>query len=140
MKDFVIDANILMSMLISGKASYKPILAYYNFILPDFVLIEVETHKEVLKNKTRLNESQFLTWTYSVFSNLTILPNYVLSLESLQKAYKLLEKIDPKDTTYVALAMQLDLVLLTRDVPLYEGLRKQGFRKVMLFENFLKTI
>jgi predicted nucleic acid-binding protein len=45
----------------------------------------------------------------------------------------LLDKIDLKDAIYVALAMQLDLPLLTRDNPLYEGLRKQGFRKVMLF-------
>lgn len=138
--DFVIDANILMGMLISGKASYKPLLSYYNFILPDFVLVEVEKHKEVLKNKTKMQEYDFLQWSYFVFSKLTILPNYTLSQESLEKAEKLLEKIDIKDITHIALAMQLDLVFLTRDKPLYEGLRKQKFKKVILFEDFLQTL
>jgi predicted nucleic acid-binding protein len=138
--DFVIDANILMSILISGKASYRPLLTYYNFILPDFVLVELEKHKEVLKNKTKMQEEEFLQWSYFVFSQLTILPNYTLSKESLEKSEKLLEKIDLKDVTYVALAMQLDLTLLTRDKPLYEGLRKQKFKKVVLFEDFLQTL
>jgi hypothetical protein len=44
MTDFVIDANVLMSILISGKAGYRPILTFNNFILPDFALIEVEKY------------------------------------------------------------------------------------------------
>jgi predicted nucleic acid-binding protein len=75
-----------------------------------------------------------------VFSNLTILPQYVLEQEIVEKSQTLLEKIDLKDITYVALAMQLDLPLLTRDNSLYEGLRKQGFRKAILFEDFLQTL
>ncbi len=75
-----------------------------------------------------------------MFSQLTILPQYVLYEESLEKSKKLLDKIDLKDLSYVALAMQLDLPLLTRDNLLYEGLRKQGFRKVILFEDFLRSL
>ncbi len=60
MTDFVIDANILMSILISGKASYKPLLTYYNFVLPDFVLIEVEKYKHILKSKTKMQNDEFL--------------------------------------------------------------------------------
>jgi predicted nucleic acid-binding protein len=140
MTDFVIDANILMSILISGKASYKPLLTYYNFILPDFVLVEVEKYKNILRTKTKMQDDEFLQWTYFVFSQITILPQYALNEESIEKSKKLLDKIDFKDVTYVALAMQLDLPLLTRDNLLYEGLRKQGFRKVMLFEDFLRTL
>ena len=140
MKDFVIDANVLMSILISGKASYRPLLTYHNFILPDFVLVELEKYKSVLKSRTKMQGDEFLQWTYFVFSQLTILPQYVLHQESLEKSKQLLEKIDLKDSAYVALAMQLDLPLLTRDNPLYEGLRKQGFRRIVLFEDFLRTL
>ncbi len=140
MTDFVIDANVLISTLISGKASYRPLLIYHNFILPDFALMELDKYKNVLKAKTKMQEEEFLQWTYFVFSQLTILPQYVLGHESLEKSKQLLEKIDLKDSAYVALAMQLDLPLLTRDNPLFEGLRKQGFRKVMLFEDFLRTL
>lgn len=140
MIDFVIDANILMSILISGKAGYRPILIHYNFIMPDFVLVEIDKYKDILKSKTKMQEDEFSKWSYFVFSEIMILPQYILAQESLDKAEKLLEKIDLKDVTYVALAMQLDLVLLTRDIPLYEGLRKKGFRKIMLFDDFLRNI
>lgn len=140
MTDFVIDANVLMSILISGKAGYRPILTFHNFILPDFALIEVEKYKDILKDKTKMSEIQFTDWTYFVFAQLTILPQYVLEQNILVKSERLLEKIDLKDISYVALAMQLDLLLLTRDNSLCQGLRKQRFRKVILFEDFLQTL
>lgn len=140
MRDFVIDANILMSILISGKASYRPILSYFHFILPEFVLIEIEKYKTVIFQKTKMQEDDLLQWTHFVFSNITILPYYIFSYESLNNANALLKTIDLKDTSYVALGMQLDLILLTRDKPLFTGLKKQGYRKVMLFEDFLKSV
>ncbi len=139
MTDFVIDANVLMSMLISGKAIYRPILSTFNFVLPDFALVELEKYNEALKRKTRMNEAELTRWTYFVFSQVNFLPHYVLSTQFIEKAEKLLVDIDLKDTSYVAFAMQLDLVLLTRDVFLYKGLRKKGFRSVMLFEGFLRA-
>lgn len=127
-------------MLISGKADYRPILAFFHFMLPDFVLVEVEKYSEVIKSKSRLNETELVQWTYFVFSQLTILPQYILQRESLVKAESLLKDVDPKDVAYVALAMQLNLPLLTRDKALYHGLRKQGFRNVQMFEDFLGRI
>jgi predicted nucleic acid-binding protein len=104
------------------------------------VLVEVEKYKHILRTKTKMQYDEFLQWTYFVFSQITILPQYTLNEESLEKSKKLPDKMDLKDATYVALAMQLDLPLLTRDNSLYEGLRKQGFKKVVLFEDFLRTL
>lgn len=140
MTDFVVDANVLMSILISGKASYRPILTYYRFILPDFVLVEVDKYQNTLFQTTKMDEDELRRWTYFVFSQITILPNYILTKESLDKTNELLKNIDLKDTSYVALSMQLDLVLLTRDKPLLTGLRKQGYRKVRAFEDLLRAI
>ncbi|MFN3561227.1 MAG: PIN domain-containing protein [Chloroherpetonaceae bacterium] len=140
MTDFVVDANVLMSILISGKASYRPILTFNHFILPDFALIEVENYQDTLKRKTKMSETQFIQWSYFVFAQITVLPRYVLAQDILIKSRRLLEKIDLKDISYVALAMQLNVILLTRDNLLHEGLRRQGFRKVLLFDDFLRTL
>ncbi len=43
-----------MSILISGKAIYKPLLNYYNFILPDFALVEIDKYKETIFEKTKM--------------------------------------------------------------------------------------
>lgn len=140
MRDYVLDANVLMGILISGKADYRPLLAFFNFILPDFVMVELEKYSGVIKSKSNLNESELLQWTYFVFSQLTVLPRYALQHESLAKAEELLKYVDLKDIAYVGLSMQLDLPLLTRDKLLYHGLRKRGFRNVQMFEDFLKNM
>ena len=48
--------------------------------------------------------------------------------------------IDTKDVDYLALAIQLGQVLLTRDKPLYSGLRREGFRQIMMFDEFLSGV
>ena len=139
MIDFVLDANVLMGILISGKSGQKPILTLNNFILPDFAFIEVDKYKDILLTKTKMSNAQFVDWTYFVFSEVTFLPHYVLEKDILHKTEMLLNTIDLNDTAYVALAMQLELPLLTRDKILFEGLKKQGFRKVLLFKDFLNS-
>ena len=55
-----------------------------------------------------------------------------LRLKRRQIAHELLT--DPDD---IDLSISLDIPLLTRDKPLYTGLRKKGFRNVLLFNEFL---
>ncbi|MEM1122074.1 MAG: PIN domain-containing protein, partial [Bacteroidota bacterium] len=138
--DYVIDANILMGMLISGKSSYKTLLDYYNFILPDFALVEIDKYKATIYKKSKLSNYQLRTFAYQIFSKITFIPEFILTEEAKQKAVTLTSNIDIKDTAYVALALQLDLVLLSRDKPLVKGLKKKGFRKVQLFDEFLNSI
>ena len=64
MRDYMMDANILMSILISGRSDYRPLLTYYNFLLPEFVLVEIEKYSHIIKKKSRRNEQEFLLWTY----------------------------------------------------------------------------
>ena len=53
-----------------------------------------------------------------------------LRLKRRQIAHELLPDLN-------ALSISLDIPLLTRDKPLYTGLRKKGFRNVLLFNEFL---
>ena len=121
-------------------SSYKPILEFYAFYLPEFVLVEVEKYKSQLLLRTKMTEDEFFKWSILVFSKITVLPNYILSTESLEKSNLLLNDIDIKDTAYLALAIQLDLPLLTRDMPLATGLKKKGFRRIIMFDDFLRSI
>ena len=140
MSTFVIDANVVIGMLISAKAFYRPPLVYHDFVLPVFALEEIERYAEVVKKKTILQPTEFFEWSYFVFSQLTFLPQYMISPASMAKAEKLLAKIDVEDVNYLALALELKVELLTRDKPLYTGLRKQRFRKVKMFDEFSENI
>ncbi|MDZ7899006.1 MAG: PIN domain-containing protein [Arcicella sp.] len=139
MRDFILDANVLMSMLISGKAVYKSLLKEYTFFSSDFAFIEIEKYKFVIQNKTKNDTENFRNFSYYLFSHVHFIPTYLIEDDVKQKALKLVEDVDIKDVAYVALSIQLDLPLLTRDIPLYEGLRKKGYRNVQLFDVFLRN-
>lgn len=128
MRDYIIDANVLMSIIISGKAIYKPLLDYYNFIIPEFALVEIDKYRNLIFEKSKMQSNELITYSYSVFSSITILPNYVMDDEIMKTAIELVKEVDIKDVSYVSLAMQLDLVLLTRDKSLIEGIRKKKFK------------
>jgi len=44
--DYVLDANIIISLLIGGKATTYDFLQVYNFYSPDFVFNELDAYSE----------------------------------------------------------------------------------------------
>jgi predicted nucleic acid-binding protein len=139
MKDYILDANVLMSMLISGKSFYKILLKEYTFLSSDFAFVEIEKYEDAIRNKTKIDKENFRQFSYFLFSHVHFIPTLLIEEGAKSKAKILVQDIDPKDVAYVALAIQLNLTLLTRDIKLYDGLRKKGFRNVQLFESFLKN-
>lgn len=139
MKTYIVDANVLMSILISGKAVYRNLLKEYVFLSSDFALIEIDKYQKVILQKAKLDNDSFKHFSYFVFSNVHFLPSYVIDENVKQKAIALVNDVDIKDVAYVALSMQLDITLLTRDQVLHDGLRKKGFRKIQMFDYFLKN-
>lgn len=140
MIDYILDANVIISALISGKADTKALFQYYNFSSPEFLFNELDTHKNVILSKTRFDTQDLNAFTISIFKNLNVLPHFVLSTESLEKSHNFTKNVDTKDLYYVALAIELNQILLTRDKPLERELRKQGFRKVMMFDMFIEQL
>lgn len=139
MQEFVVDANVLISILISGKSSYKLILTYLDLFTPDFALEEIEKYKSVIFEKSKLKPDELRQFTFHVFNQIAVVPSFAISDEAILKATELAHDIDVKDASYLALSIQLDLVLLTRDKKLIQGLKRKGFRKIMLFEDLLAS-
>ena len=129
-----------MSILISGKSQYINMLSLYDFILPEFAFVELNLYKDVVIKKTKLDKIQFRQYAYTVFSQIKFVPTFIQQEKSIEQATKLCENVDVKDVSYVSLSIDTDLDLLTRDEKLYKGLRKQGFKQIELFENFLNNI
>lgn len=140
MKEYVIDANILFSAMVSGKEIYKSLFTMNKFYVPDFAFSEMEEHKKTIITKTKLKNPQKLKdFTVLLFSNLVVIPNFVITEKSMRSAYELCRNIDEKDTIYVALAIELNKPLLTRDKSLYNGLVNKGFKLVFMFDNIFNN-
>ena len=58
MPEYIIDTNVIMSMLISGKAHYRTILSFYKFYLPEFSLSELDEYKHLIFLKTKFSEEE----------------------------------------------------------------------------------
>jgi len=139
MKKYVLDANVLMSALISGKQIYLSIFERIQFFVPDFIITEIEKYKFLILEKTKLKTSEFNEFANKLFQNLSIIPSSYISEENINYAMNLCMDIDEKDTMYVALSLQMSITLVTRDIPLFKGLKKKGFKKKCWLEQILES-
>ncbi len=135
----VLDSNILFSALISGKDIYLDILQKIRAYTPDFIFIEISKYEERIIKKTKL-QKEFSQFVKELFSEIIVFPKIAISNESFEKAYELCIDVDPKDTPYIALSIELDIPLWTNDKKLVEGLRKKGFIKVLMADEIFQLL
>ncbi len=135
---FVFDANILMAILIGGRSFHKVILETLDVMTPDFALIEIDKYSSVIIQKSKLDWLSHVQYAHFVFSAITVIPGYLIDNESIERANRLIRDTDPKDISYLALAIQNDSILVTRDKPIVEAARRKGFRRIMLFDEFIR--
>jgi predicted nucleic acid-binding protein len=137
MNTYIIDANVLFSSLITGN---KQILAYFaanQMFMPDFAFQELQEHQEMVLKKTKLSRQELRDFSIQLLNQITVIPNLLITTQSYYQAFSLCRDIDPKDLTYVALAIEFDYPLLTRDKPLATGLRANGFTNVVLLDELI---
>ena len=135
---FVFDANILMAVLIGGRAFHRVIFETFDVIAPDFALTEIDKYSSLIVSKAKLTWAEHSQYAQSIFANVSIVPRYLIEAESISKATQLIGETDPKDISYVALAIQTNTILVTRDKPIVEVARRRGFRRILLFDEFLR--
>lgn len=139
MNRYVIDANILFNAIISSKRLYLEIIKNYDLYAPDFALKEIEKYEEFIFKKTKIGKRELNLFLIKLFQGITILPSILIEKESKQKALALCKDIDEKDIPYVALAIELNIPLITNDKKLYKGLKKKNFSHVILFEDVVRN-
>ena len=131
--DLVIDANILFAALIRRNINYNLIfLDDITLYAPEFIFAEIEKHKEEILRKSEQNEENFLKLV-------SILKRYIkfVPLNELKNFIKKAEEISPDtaDTSYIALALKLNIPIWSNDKDLKE---KQNIIKVYSTEELIK--
>ncbi len=138
MNQFITDANVIFSCLISGREQYLHIVTENKFYLPDFALTEIQIYQELITRKSPMAGQRLRDYTLHLFEKLIIVPNFLISTQNYYQAFILCKDIDEKDTVYVALSLEFGYPLLTKDVELTLGLRQKGFENVILLSEFLE--
>ncbi len=105
----VLDTNIIISALINKKSTVRDILLTdkITFYLPELVLAELLKHQELLCKKSGLSKSEVFFTIFYLLSKVEIVKKEAFS-ENLEKARNIMEKIDIKDSEFVALALSIE--------------------------------
>ncbi len=126
----VVDTNLVFSALIPKSSKIREIFFESNltFYSPDFLITEINTHKDKLLKHSKLTESEFYLYFNGLFERIKFIPIDFIGTESRQKAYDLCKDVDIKDTPFIALAIDPDIPMWTGDKKLKEGLRLKGYQ------------
>ena len=137
MKRFIIDANVLFSMFIGGREEYLRLIKRVKFLTPDYAMNELQEHQEIILSKTKLEKTELANYTLDILNDILVVPNFLITTQSYLQAYNWCKDIDLDDMVYIALSIEFDTCLVTRDMILYEGLKQKGYLNIMSWKEFL---
>jgi len=130
LKTVIVDTNILFSTLLGKNKAFRDALLTekeITFYSCKFAIVELFKYKEKIQKYSLLEEDAILELLYNILKKIKLIDEESLTDESLQKAFDLCKDIDEKDIPFVAVTIELNGLLWTKDKKLKEGLISQGF-------------
>ncbi len=116
--EVVIDVNVILSSLLSKGNSFNVFVLNnlfnkFEFLAPEFLLVELEKHKEEFFKRTKLSKQEFEEVMEFVLEQIIFIPKSEFS-EFLPEAKKLLST-HLKDVQYLALSLKLSCPIFSGD-------------------------
>lgn len=129
MTSVVVDANILFAALRSVNRRTRQLLYQpnYTFYAPKFLIVEIFEHKERIIAKAKTPPKEVYEYLDTVLQKITFVSNDFISLAHYTEAYRLCKDVDEDDTPFVALTLELEAVLWSKDELLKTHLRRLNF-------------
>ena len=130
MKTIIIDSNIVLASLRSRDSVLRKKIittTQYRFTTVNFLFVEIFKYKEKIFKNARATEEEQLQFLNNVIQRIQFQQEEIISLHNFFEAYHLCKDIDKKDIPFVALSLELDAPLWTRDNILKEHLISKGF-------------
>jgi predicted nucleic acid-binding protein len=104
----VVDTNRIIAALIKDFTSREIILSdKIQFLTVGITKSEIEEHKQELLEKANLTEEQFNAIFFLLFSRIFVVSDVVIE-NKMNEAKEIMDKIDPADTPFIALALAVE--------------------------------
>lgn len=132
MKPVVIDTNLIFAAVHPNQGRASKLFFFsedHLFLAPNSLVFELIVHKEALMAQTKAPDERVYRLLEKVVARLFFVNESTISVENFIEAHHLCKDVDENDTPYVALTLQLDADLWTRDEQLKTGLRAKGFSR-----------
>jgi predicted nucleic acid-binding protein len=131
----VVDTNIIFSTLLHTQGNIGDLFfnsgIYFEFYSCSYMRFEILKHWKRLKKISGLTEDKLQISYGQVLAKLKFINEEIIPSETWVYSEKITEGIDPDDIDFVALTKFLNATLWTGDKVLYQGLKKNNFKKVM---------
>ena len=129
MYKIIIDSNLIFSALRTKNNHIREKIDREDlqFYAPNFLIVEIFKYKNTIIEKSKESEDDVYELLSIILSKIKFVNEDAISLGNVIQAFRLCSDIDEKDTPFVALTLELDGKLWTRDKPLKEGLMRKGF-------------
>lgn len=100
----VLNTNILISALIKDSVIRKVLLLpFFEWLLPEYALEEINSHINIISDKSNLGKEEIDLVLRILLDNVTIVSKHEMK-DFLSKADKKIGYVDKKDIPFVALA------------------------------------
>jgi predicted nucleic acid-binding protein len=130
--ELIVDANILVSLLLNSSIKFSIIKDMaISLIVPEYVWIEIEEHRDEFIRKTSFSDKEYLEAIFFLKSICITFYDYEY-IDKISSAKKICP--DPDDVVYFALALKLIIPIWSDD----KKLKNQDTVKVYSTEDLLK--
>ena len=104
----IVDTNRIMAALIKDSASRKILMSgKFEFLTIGVAKHEIEKYKHELMEKAQVSEEEFNQILSLLYSKIFIVDDKVIE-SKMEEAKVVMDKIDPNDTPFIALALSVE--------------------------------
>ena len=125
----VVDTNIVFSAILSPNNKIAELILKskndFKFFAPNQLSRELNEHENKALQLTGYSRKEYNEIKDVLLSRVQIISDILISPSALLRAEELLKDVDPDDTVFLALALDMDARLWTGDTKLSKGLKKK---------------
>ncbi len=104
----VLDTNVLISGILRDSIVKEILISEcFDFFIPEYALEEVSKYEKELIKKAGISERDFNLLKQLLLENIEIVPDEIVR-PYMEKAMKIMEAIDIKDSPFLACAFAID--------------------------------
>ena len=129
MRKLIVDTNIILSYLHTQNPKILSIIDDDDtqIYTPNYLIYEFIKHQPRIMAKSKLDNAEYAELIGFLLSRLYFINIRDIDFVNISHALRLCSDVDENDTMFIALALQLNCPLWTRDAVLQLGLRERGF-------------
>ncbi len=133
----VIDTNVLLSALIKDSFTRRIIIfSGFDFVYPESSMKELKKYEKLTLKKSKLTKTEYNKILELLFKNIVLVSEEDVKI-NLKNAKRIMNKIDPKDTVFVATALIYPNTIIWSDDKDFD---KQNKIKVIKTAQFMELL